>query len=448
MSLLDQIRAAGVIGAGGAGFPTHVKLDCNVEYLIVNGAECEPLLFTDKYIMNNYANEIMEAIDAAGTAVSAKKIVIAVKGINKEEISNLYRAIEKCNSSTEIFQLDNYYPAGDEQMLVFDVTGRVVPPGGLPLNVGVVVSNIATMLNIYEAMNEKPVTHKILTVTGMVRHPMVLRVPIGTTFAECIQACGGSELELFKVINGGPMMGNIVQDVSHTYVTKKTSGIIVIPETGNFDSMLSELSVQKILNRAKSACIQCSFCTDLCPRQLIGHSLRPHMIMRRLSFTDLSDKTTQESALETLEEALICCECGICETYACPMNLSPRQVNIFVKSMMPGRRPTPQSPPFTPHNMRDYRKISPYRIMARMGLAELYEKKPEGFLEIQTNMVHIPLKQHIGAPAAPIVAINEKVTEGQLIAQMAPGELGANVHASISGIVTECGDFIAIKGVI
>jgi Na+-translocating ferredoxin:NAD+ oxidoreductase RnfC subunit len=244
-------------------------------------------------------------------------------------------------------------------------------------------------------------------------------------------------------------MGNVVQDIFHTYVTKKkTSGIIVIPETGNFDSMLSELSVEKILNRAKSACIQCSFCTDLCPRQLIGHRLRPHMIMRRLSFTDLSDKSAQESTLETLEEALICCECGVCETYACPMNLSPRQVNIFVKSMLSGRRPTSQSPPFTPQSMRYYRKISPYRIMARMGLAELYEKKPEGFLEIQTDSVHIPLKQHIGAPATPIVAINEKVTEGQLIAHMAPDELGANVHASISGVVTECSDFIAIKGVI
>jgi Na+-translocating ferredoxin:NAD+ oxidoreductase RnfC subunit len=447
MSLLDLIRDAGVVGAGGAGFPTHIKLNCNVEYLIVNGAECEPLLYTDKYIMNTHPDEILEAMESAGAAVSADKVIIAVKGVNKKEISSLKDAIKKRKSRVEIFQLDNYYPAGDEQMIVYDITGRIVPPGGIPINVGAVVSNTATMLNIYEAMAQKPVTHKILTVTGAVRHPMVLRVPIGVTFAQCIGACGGSELKEFKVIDGGPMMGSIVRDIYYTYVTKTTSGIIVIPDAGNFDSMLAGLSVKKILNRAKSACIQCSFCTDLCPRQLIGHPLRPHMVMRQMSAMDFSNKEVLTAAQKTFEETLICCECGVCEAYACPMNLSPRQVNKYIKSMIDDKRSTSQEPPFTAHIMREYRKIAPYKIMARMGLAGLYEKKLKGFLEIRANTVYIPVKQHIGAPAIPIVAINDRVTEGQMIARIVPPDNpGANVHASISGVVMECGEFIAIKG--
>ena len=448
MGLLDQIREAGVVGAGGAGFPTHIKLNCQVEYLIVNAAECEPLLYTDKHIMNAYADEIVEAMAAAGKTASAGKVIIAVKGVNQKETASLKSAIEKLKSPVEIFKLDNYYPAGDEQMIVYDVTGRVVPPGGIPLNVGAVVSNAATMLNIYEAMAGKPVTHKFLTVAGAVRHPMVLRVPIGISFAECIEACGGSELSEFKVIDGGPMMGKILSGGSvDRYITKTTSGIIVIPTAGNFDSQLADLSVQRILNRAKSACIQCSFCTDMCPRRLIGHKLRPHMVMRQMSAMDFSNKEALKSVPEEiLSEALICCECGVCETYACPMNLSLRQVNKYIKSICAGKRPSRQDPPFKPQPMRDYRKIAPSKIMARMGLGDLYEKKPEGFREISAGTVRIPVKQHIGAPAVPTVAINDHVTQGQLIARLAPDKPSANVHASISGVVTECGGFIAIKG--
>jgi len=171
------------------------------------------------------------------------------------------------------------------------------------------------------------------------------------------------------------------------------------------------------------------------------------MVMRQMSALDFSGKNSlSDMPEEILNEALICCECGVCETYACPMGLSPRQVNKYVKSEFSGTRAAPQPEKLKAHSMREYRKIAPSRIMARMGLEKLYAKKPEGFLELGSDTVRIPVKQHIGAPSIPVVSVNDRVTKGQLIARIADGKPGANIHASISGTVTECGAFIGIKG--
>ncbi|MDR1377693.1 MAG: SLBB domain-containing protein [Synergistaceae bacterium] len=468
-SLLDRVRDAGVVGAGGAGFPTHIKLDCKVEVLLVNAAECEPLLATDKYLLNTHPDEIVEAASAVAKHVSANKIHIAIKAVNEKEIASVRGAIAHLGSSVEIFPLDNYYPAGDEQMIVYDVTGRVVPPSGIPLDVGVVVSNSSTMWNIYHALSGRPVTHKFLTVAGEVARPTVLKVPVGTSFSECLNACGGSGLARFKIIDGGPMMGTVLNDseinseinpgrnsernsaINSKCVTKTTSGIIVIPASGNFDACTHDTATRKMLNRAKSACVQCSFCTELCPRHLIGHPLRPHRIMRCMAAMDFAaeNPVLESPALETLKEALICSECGVCETFACPMGLSPRQVNKYVKKLLAGVRHAKNAnekkheAPLVPDEMRKHRKIAPPKIMARMGLQSLYEKKAEGFVELSPDRVRIPVKQHIGAPARPLVNVGDRVSLGQLIAE-ADGRVSANVHASIDGVVVEVGSVIEI----
>ena len=140
--LLTHVFNAGIVGCGGAGFPTHVKLNCQAEYMIINGAECEPLLNTDKYLMRHFAREIVSAADKCGNQVGAKHVVIAIKDYYEAENAALSEAITELGSRVEIFLLHNYYPAGDEQMIVYEVTGRVVPPGGIPIAVGAVVSNI------------------------------------------------------------------------------------------------------------------------------------------------------------------------------------------------------------------------------------------------------------------------------------------------------------------
>jgi len=444
MSLLEQIKKAGIVGAGGAGFPTHVKLDCKVDYLLINAAECEPLLDTDKYIMRNYADDVISAVKAVAKHVSAKESYIAVKGTNKTEIAALEQALAGNNEGVSLFLLDNYYPAGDEQMVVYDITGRIVPPGGIPLNVGVVVSNIATMLHISEAMRDQPVTHKYLTVTGYVRRPMVLKVPVGTLFSDCIDTCGGALLERYKVINGGPMMGKVSSEdrIGELAVTKTTSGIILLPDNGNSIARQHDIPLERQLSRAKSACIQCHFCTDLCPRQLIGHRLRPHMIMRHMAAMDFSKPLEPN---DILKEALICCECGLCETYACPMNLSPRRINQYIKSNLTGQKHENDKTPPEPSIYREYRKVAPKRIISRMGLGELYGKKTEAFKEIDVDYVKLPLKQHIGAPADPTVESGDYANCGQLIAKMGQGKIGADIHASISGVVEEIGDEIVIR---
>jgi len=377
--------------------------------------------------------------------VSARETYIAIKSVNKRETRSMADAIARRvpANNIKIFPLDNYYPAGDEQMIVFDVTGRAVPPSGIPLEVGAVVSNVATMLNVSDALKNKPVTQKFLTVTGEVAHPKVLKVPIGTPFRDCINECGGSNLSGFKIIDGGPMMGFVTDggDIDLKTVTKTTSGIIVIPESGNFSAAIHNMSVTKILNRAKSACIQCSFCTDLCPRRLIGHKLRPNLVMRHMASMKFEEKMTPDAILE---EALICCECGVCETYACPMGLSPRQVNKYVKSELAGVRYKKPETPMEPSPMRAYRKVAPPKIMARMGLLGLYDNKAKEFGEFTPEVVRIPVKQHIGAPARPVVQAGDTVVRGQLIAS-ADGKVSANVHASIDGVVSETGNVVVIR---
>ncbi|MFA6808104.1 MAG: 4Fe-4S dicluster domain-containing protein [Eubacteriales bacterium] len=444
MDLIEKIYKAGVVGCGGAGFPTHIKLNCKVEYLIINGAECEPLLRTDRYIMKNKAIEIIKAVEAVGKVVEAQQCIIVLKKTYHEEIKSLETAIKELNSQVQLHQLDNFYPAGDEQIIVCEVTGRTVPPAGIPLDVGSVVSNTATMLCIYEAIQDKSFTHKYLTVTGEVKTPVVLYVPVGITFEECLNKAGGALGEDYKIISGGPLMGSIINknQAKTTYVTKTTSGIIVIPEDNHL-ALQSEVSVQHMLNRAKSACIQCSYCTELCPRNLIGHPLKPHKIMRKLAYNNISEMLDDED----VKQALICCECGVCEIFACPMGLMPRKVNAFIKQeyAKSGIRYDKEQGEYLARDTREYRKIPSKRMAARSGLLKYYDYKIDTLVRLETNRVEIQLKQHIGAPAQPIVGVGDIVEEGQLIAGCERDKMGANLHASISGKVIMVSDKIVIE---
>ena len=170
--------------------------------------------------------------------------------------------------------MESFYPAGDEQTLVAEVTGQAVPPAGIPLDVGCVVSNVATMLSIADAMEGKPFIWKYLTVSGLVREPSVIHVPVGTSYADCIALAGGVSDENHIVVCGGPMMGKRMTrtQAADACITKTTSGILLLPDIGPI-AAAEKISVEHMKNRARSACIQCSQCTDLCPRHLLGH---PH----------------------------------------------------------------------------------------------------------------------------------------------------------------------------
>lgn len=440
MKELKKIYNAGVVGAGGAGFPTHKKLDNKVEYLIINGAECEPLLQTDKYVMREKAAELLKGIKSAGKIIQAKNIIIALKDNYSSEIESLKKAMKERNYKFEFLLLDSSYPSGDEHILVYEATGRVVPPGGIPLNVGVVVSNINTMLNVFNALKGKPVIRKLVTILGEVHFPIILDVPIGMSIEECISCAGGSKINDYSVIMGGPMMGKIVykDEINNKAVTKIDGGVILVPS----DHLLvnnDKLRLQHIINRAKSACIQCRYCTDLCPRYLIGHPLQPHKIMRKIGYSEEID--------EGFIDSLICSECGICELYSCPMGLSPRLVNIYVKKRLveKGIRFVDDGSGPTDLSIREYRKVPVNRLISRLALIRYNILEPLKVKTVETKKVVIPLKQHIGIPARPIVKIGDMVSAGQVIATVEYDEIGALVHASIDGEIIDINNNITIS---
>jgi Na+-translocating ferredoxin:NAD+ oxidoreductase RnfC subunit len=439
--IISKVRAAGVTGAGGAGFPAHVKLDATVEHVLGNGASCEPLLMSDPCLMEKDPDTILRGLQMVMDCTGAHQGSVCLKGKHQDAMEALKKKIGKGSyKKIGLFELGDFYPAGDEQVLVYEVTKRVVPEGGIPLQVGAVVSNVETLLNIKRAVDEGiPVTERYLTVAGEVLQPMIIKVPIGISVGDVIALAGGSTLDAYHVVMGGPMMGQVIHDMSAP-VTKTTSGIIVLPTNHNIitGKIKNPEQVRKI---AATICCQCTRCTDLCPRKLLGHRLEPHKIMRSLGWnTNLAD--------ETLQDALICSECGICEKYACPMMISPREVNAAIKRELLTngvKRPVAKKK-YRPSNFRDMRKIPTKRLMQRLGISG-YDNHPELYeTEIQVSAVAIPLKQHLGAPSVSLVREGDHVAKGDVIGEIPEKALGARVHASISGRVTSVGDVVVIKG--
>ncbi len=443
MDIIKAIKEAGVVGAGGAGFPTHIKFNTSIETFIVNAIECEPLLETDKFLIREHATALIEIIEKLKMHLNASRAVIGIKDKNTKEIEALKGAIKKQDASVEIKVIANYYPAGDEHLLVQEICGKSIPPTGIPLDVGVVVSNVATLLDVKNALEQKPVISRTITVTGAVKEPTLIEVPIGTSISECLNLAGGVTTTNYTVLLGGPLMGHecTKERVETSYVTKTLGGIVVV-ESDSYLITMKRLPMHHIIRRTESACIQCQMCTDLCPRYLNGHPLYPHKVMRALGM--------HERNLEAMISALICCECGVCELYACPMGLSPKTVNQFIKKELLAqgiRFEKTENLKYEPHEMMPYRKIHTDRMVARTGLQKYAGIHLNEVRLYKPSVVTIALKQHIGVLSKPIVKSGDFVAVGSLIARNEEGTLGANIHASISGKVTVGLENIVIEAV-
>ena len=226
-------------------------------------------------------------------------------------------------------------------MLVQQVTGRSVPERGLPLDVGCVVENVGTVLAVSDALEGIPVTEKFLSVTGAVKSPVMFRVPIGTPVRDVLQKAGTLTGQ-YAVILGGPMMGKILaeeQDISRAVVTKTTGNLLVLPKD-HYLVRRTLMPREKMVRRATAACIQCRMCTDLCPRYLIGHEVYPHRTMRNL--WRQSAITDEKEFEQCFGSAANCCNCGVCEMFACPMGLSPRKMNEYAKELLRERGSIPR----------------------------------------------------------------------------------------------------------
>ncbi|QHI71554.1 4Fe-4S dicluster domain-containing protein [Aminipila terrae] len=445
MSLLDMVKEAGIIGAGGAGFPTHAKLASKAEYILLNGAECEPLLRVDQQLMAMFPDEIIKGFEAAGRQVSAKKAIIGVKGKHKEVITILEDRIKalKLEEYVEVGVLPDIYPAGDEQVLVYELTGRVVPEAGIPIQVGCVVVNSETALNIYYASMGKAVTEKYVTIAGDVPNRMTVKVPVGTPIMDVLKLSGIENFDDYAVIDGGPMMGPVMTEIGG-YITKKNKGFVILKKTHPLIRRKSASKEQaKRINRA--SCEQCRMCTDMCPRYLLGHATQPHKMMRSLMYAANSNAPND---LEAQKVGQLCCQCNLCELFACPIGLYPKFANNFFREKLAeqGLRYKPNKEVFEARNAREHRLVPSKRLIARIGLHDFDKPAPMTDTSITPETVHIATRQHVGAPAVPVVAVGEHVQAGQLIGKIPEESLGATIHASISGTVTECGnDYIAIR---
>ncbi len=438
--LVEAVRAAGVVGAGGAGFPTHVKLAAKVDTVLANGAECDPLLQCDQRLMETRAAEVVRGMRLTMEATGATRGVLALKDEYRAATSALRRAVQAAGDGLDLSLLlmEGRYPAGDEFVLVYEATGRLVPETGLPLHVGCLVQNVQTLFNISRAERGAAVTHRLLTVTGAVARPVTLWAPVGTSLSDVLAWAGGvqpsrwseRDADDYAVVVGGPMMGRLARDL-HEPVTKMTSGLLVLPRDNVVVRYMAR-SRTSWVRRGISTCDQCRDCTDLCPRYLLGHALQPHEVMRAINYG-------QERPAGKVTAAVLCCECRLCEAYACPLELSPMAYYVSIKQELRAQgwvNEVHKRTEFEPHSMREYRLVPTDRLIARLGLVEWeHQAAPLDEGDYRPRRVSIPLQQHIGAPGRPVVGAGDRVAVGDLIAEI-PGEaLGACIHASITGRV-------------
>jgi len=413
-------RDCGIVGAGGAGFPLHVKLQGRADTLLVNAAECEPLLYKDQTILAHFTEPFLEGTLLAADAVGAEKIGIGLKEKHKTLIEKLR---DEAPPNVEVVPLVDAYPSGDEFVLAYEMTGRSIPKGGIPLDAGILVNNVETLYNLGL---KRPVAEKFVTVSGDVPETATLKVPIGVSLLEVLEAAGApAEGKGFVV--GGPMMGSVCTDLSRP-VTKLTAGILVLPEGHSL--LVRKGRTPRDVRKIAYTCDQCYRCSDLCPRDLLGHHVKPHKAMISVAFS-------AEEATVWQETALYCCECALCTLYACPEDLDPFRVMVESKRALIARGIRPQKREVEPSPMYPYRRTPTSMLVRRLGLEPYLAEHRYDPKELSPGLLSFPLKQHLGAPSRAVVTAGQAVGAGALLAEIPEGELGARIHASRGGRVKE-----------
>jgi Na+-translocating ferredoxin:NAD+ oxidoreductase subunit C len=309
--IVAAVRGAGVVGLGGAAFPTHVKLKANpdtpIDTILVNGCECEPYLTADYRVMLEHPAPVITGALLAARAVGAENVVIAIEDNKPMAIEAMQRAARGTN--VVIAAVHTRYPMGGEKQTIKAVLDRTVPTGGLPLNVGAVVCNVGTCAAIARAvLKGKPLTHRIISVTGEgVGHPRNLLAPIGISYGELIEQCGGLKANAARVVAGGPMMGFTLTDLT-TPVTKGTSGITVLID--------DDLHPSK-----ETPCVRCGQCVDVCPLNLVPTKIAH---AARHKAWDVAKR----------HHMAACMECGCC-AFTCPAQIPLIQLIRMGKVQMP-----------------------------------------------------------------------------------------------------------------
>ena len=422
---------AGIVGAGGAGFPTHRKFSDKVEQIVVNAAECEPLMMVDHHILEHHLGALVDALNLLVDTLGAKEAIIGIKGKNMHLLDSKIVA-SLAGTKVSIHEIPDIYPAGDEVVLTYETTGKIIPEGAIPIMVGVMVINVETVYNIYNAVKSgQPVVEKYITIGGDTAEDITVKAPVGMKIRELLETAGYGNLDGKTVINGGPMMGKIV-DLENDTVTKTTKGLLIFPTTHSIIQRKMR-PMRMILKRASAACCNCTMCSDMCPRKLLGYSINVHKTIRAASHSEIMDT-------EAFLQASLCCGCGVCTVIACQQDLDPQAVSMETKGLL-GKHGLKRQNNKAPEKVRPERAarlVSSSTLIDRLGIRKYVKDKVERrYTEFNPSAVYIELKQHVGKPASAVVKAGDRVSVGDVVAQTAYEDLGTTMHASIGGTVTE-----------
>jgi Na+-translocating ferredoxin:NAD+ oxidoreductase RnfC subunit len=324
-----------------------------------------------------------------------------------------------------------------ERLILFSSGTSILQATNMPLHVGCVVTNVETLYNVHLARKDIPVTRKFVSVAGAVKQPKSFWVPIGTSFQDIIELAGGATVSEFGMFVNGIMMGRLSFDLEDV-VTRTTAGLIVLPKEHYLVNRKSQ--PLEAMNRiGKSACDQCSYCTEFCPRYLLGYEVQPHKVMRSLGFS-------MSGADNWNQWAELCCACGLCTLYACPEDLFPKEACDQAKtSMRVGGINFVQKSDVRVHPMKEYRCVPLAQLRKRLKIEEYETETPFEPVDFRPGLVRIKLSQHAGKPAKPVVTPGEKVGIGAVVGRVDAPDLGVNIHSSINGTVKSVtGTFIEI----
>jgi len=433
MKLSDIISVNGLVGVGGSsgpGFLIEGSPAGKVDTIIVNGTGYEPLLESDRWLLEKESIKIVKGLEYVLDAAAAKNGVVTVNKKYSSALSHL-KETARGEPRIQIVPIEDFYPAGEECVLVYEAAGRIVPEGGVPQDAGCVVNDVEAAINVYEAVaNSVPVTKRWLTCTGEVRMPSVVCAHIGVTLKDVIDLCGGATVEDFVVITGSPVTGRLEPDLE-TPVNKATSGITVLPRDHELVSRKT-MPLEFIIKRSKSMCRQCSYCMELCPRYLLGYNIHLLRIMNQINYglVDIPESVMQG--------AILCSSCGLCDLYSCTMGIAPGVINAAIRERLISEGYTPLFPQrkLVVNEMREYRKVPNSRIIDRLQLHRYSKNVIRRWVETDPVRVEIPLQQERGVRPISMVKTGDTVAEKSLIAEVPHNEKGANVHASIEGKIT------------
>lgn len=431
---------AGIVGAGGAGFPTHKKFSDKVKQIIVNAAECEPLMMVDHHLLEHHLQALVDTLNILIDTMGADEAIIGIKGKNMHLLDKKIVASLK-GTKVHIKEIPDIYPAGDEVVLTYETTGKIIPEGAIPVMVGVMVINVETVYNIHCAIERgEAVTQKYITIGGDVSEDITVKAPIGMKIKELLEAAGYGDLTDKSVINGGPMMGKLV-DIENDVVTKTTKGLLIFPDTHSIIQR-KKMPMSMILKRASAACCNCTMCSDVCPRNLLGYDLQVHKTLRAASHSEVNDA-------ESFLQSALCCGCGVCTVIGCQQMLDPQRISMEVKGSLAknGLRRQNNKAPEKVREERSSRLVSSSVLIDRLGIRKYVKNKVERkYMDFSPQTVYIELKQHVGKPASATVKAGAKVKVGDVVAQTAYEDLGTTMHASINGKVKAITDrFVIIE---